>query len=171
MRSIKQDRDLILVRGRRSGKQGFALIAALMIFWVLIGLGMLVFSVTTQDLRVSSRTVGERKAFTAAESGIHALMPTFNPASPSSSAVSNVAVDATSSGDPHTTYTIAAPPGPGGWYPTSEPHAIPIPGYDAKWGRQRFLAQVSGTNTAYNSSVQINVGIGYGPVDITTIYR
>jgi len=160
-----------LVFGKRGGpgEEGFALIAALMIFWVLTALGMLVFSVTTQDVRVSSRTIGERKAFLAAESGIHALTPNFNPAYPDSSAFSNVKVDTTSNGDPNTTYTIAPPPG--GWNPTSGPGGVPIPGYEPNWGRQRFLAQVTGKNTAYNSSVQINVGIGYGPVDITTLYR
>jgi hypothetical protein len=33
------------------------------------------------------------------------------------------------------------------------------------------LARVTGTHTGYNSSVEINVGIGYGPVDISTMYR
>jgi len=33
------------------------------------------------------------------------------------------------------------------------------------------LARVTGTNTGYNSSATINVGIGYGPVDISTMYR
>jgi hypothetical protein len=141
----------------------------LMIFWILTALGMLVFSVTTQDIRVSSRTVGERKAFMAAESGIHMLTPTFSPAYPDSSAFSNVQVDTSDKGDPNTTYTIGPPPG--GWNPTSGPGGVPIPGYEPNWGRRRFLAQVTGRNTAYNSSVQISVGIGYGPVDITTKYR
>ncbi len=162
-----ENRDVILAVGRRQGEEGFALIAALLVFWVLTALGMLVFSVTTQDVRVSSRTVGERKAFTAAESGIHVLTQNFNPANPDSSAVSGVAVD--SSGDPHTKYSIAA--APTGWNPTSGPGGVPIPGYEPNWGRRRYLAQVTGTSTSYNSSVQINTGIGFGPVDITTLYR
>ena len=170
MRSIKQDRGWILVR-RRRGEEGFALIAALMIFWVLTALGMLVFSVTTQDVRVSSRTVGERKAFSAAESGLQILTQNFDPAHPSNSATSSsgVAVDATS-GDPNTRYVIATPT-----IPTAGPAAVPVAGYaiggGETWGRQRYLTQVTGTNTAYNSSVQINVGVGYGPLDISTIYR
>jgi Tfp pilus assembly protein PilX len=169
MRSINHDRGLILGRGRRQGEEGFALIAALLVFWVLTALGMLVFSVTTQDVRVSSRTVGERKAFSAAESGLHRLTQGFDPALPDSSSVTNVVVDSTSSGDPNTKYTIAAPPS--GWNPTSGPGGVPIPGYEPNWGRKRFLAQVTGTNTAYNSTMQINVGVGYGPVDITTLYK
>jgi Tfp pilus assembly protein PilX len=155
----------------RKGEEGFALIAALMVFWVLTALGMLVFSVTTQDVRVSSRTVGERKAFAAAQSGLHYLTQTFDAANPSNSATSSsgVVVDATS-GDPNTKYIIAAPS-----VPTTGPTEVPIAGYamggGETWGRQRFLTTVTGTNTAYNSTVQVNVGIGYGPVDVSTVYR
>ena len=169
MRSINRDRGLILARGGRPGEEGFALIAALLVFWVLTALGMLVFSVTTQDVRVSSRTVGERKAFAAAESGIHRLTQTFDAGNPNSSVASAVLVDSTSSGDPNTKYSIAADPL--GWNPTTGPGGVPIAGYEPHWGRQRFLAQVTGTNTGYNSSVGVSVGIGYGPVDISTMYR
>jgi Tfp pilus assembly protein PilX len=148
---------------------GFALIAALLAIWILTALGMLVFSVTTQDVRVSSRTVGERKAFSAAESGLHWLTQNFDPLNPGNSAKSAVVVDATTTGDPNTKYTVAAPA-----IPTTGPAAVPIAGYAMggaeTWGRQRFLAQVTGTNSGYNSTVQVNVGIGYGPVNISTIY-
>jgi len=154
----------------RRGKveEGFALIAALLAVWILTALGMLVFSVTTQDVRVSSRTVGERKAFSGAESGIHWLTQNFNPANPTGVVVSNIAVD--SNTDAYTQYTITAPTNP-----TTGPAALPYPGFSIGggeiWGQTRHLASVIGTNTNYNSNVQIDVGIGYGPVDITTIYR
>lgn len=152
---------------------GFALVAALLAIWLLTALGMLVFAVTTQDIRASSRTVGEWKAFSAAESGVNWLTQNFDPANPSNSAVSGVVVDTTSSGDPMTQYAIA--PAPAGWVPTTGPGVVHVAGYAMGggeiWGRKRFLAQVTGTNTAYNTTVQMNVGIGYGPVDISTMYR
>jgi len=40
---------------------GFALIAALLTVWILTALGLLIFTVTTQDVRVSSRMVGRRR--------------------------------------------------------------------------------------------------------------
>ena len=80
-----------MVRGRKV-EEGFALIAALLAIWILTALGMLVFSVTTQDVRVSSRTLGERKAFTGAQSGIHWLTQNFDPVNPGNSARSKVAV-------------------------------------------------------------------------------
>ena len=42
---------------------GFALIAALLAVWILTAVGLLVFTVTTQDVRISSRMVGKRKPF------------------------------------------------------------------------------------------------------------
>jgi Tfp pilus assembly protein PilX len=155
----------------RKGEEGFALIAALMVFWILTALGMLVFSVTTQDVRASSRTVGERKAFSAAESGVHLLTQNFDPAHPSSSATpTGGAVLDANSADLNTRYSIGTPS-----VPTAGPAAVPIAGYSfgggESWGRQRYLSQVTGTNEPYNSTVQINVGIGFGPVDISTIYR
>jgi Tfp pilus assembly protein PilX len=166
-----------MVRGRKV-EEGFAFIAALLAIWILTALGMLVFTVTTQDVRVSSRMLGERKAFSAVESGISWLMQNFNPANPGNSVVSNVV--ASSTGDPNTQYGIGPAYSDGTWIPKTGPTAVPVSGYamggGETWGRQRFLAQVSGTNTAYNTSssqlnVQVNVGIGYGPVDISTSYR
>ena len=37
---------------------GFALIAALLAIWILTAFGLLVFTVTTQDVRISSRMAG-----------------------------------------------------------------------------------------------------------------
>jgi hypothetical protein len=177
MRSIKCDRGFILVKGRRPGEKGFALIAALLALWILTALGMLVFSVTTQDTRVSSRMVGERKAFSGAESGIHWLTRNFDPTDPTGSVHPGTwqVVDPTPGGDPRTQYGIGPTNADGTWVPKTGPVAVPVSGCaiggGETWGRQRFLARVTGTNTAYNSTVQVDVGIGYGPVDISTIYR
>jgi len=166
-----------MVFGRKM-EEGFALIAALLAIWMLTALGMFVFSVTTQDIRVSSRTLGERKAFSAAESGISWLTQNFDPANPGNSVRSNVVVS--SGGDPNTQYGIGPGNSDGTWIPKTGPALVPIAGFakggGETWGRQRFLARVSGTNIAYNSAssqlnAQIGVGIGYGPVDISTIYR
>jgi len=175
MRSIEHVRGFILGRGRSPVEKGFALIAALLSLWILMAFGILVFTVTTQDIRISFRTVGERKAFSAAGSGIHWLTQNFDPTNPNNSVRSGVVVDSTSTGDSRTQYGITSHPD--GWVPKKGPVAVPYEGFamggGEMWGRQRFLGRVTGTNTAYNynSSVQIDAGIGYGPVDISTIYR
>jgi hypothetical protein len=99
----------------------------------------------------------------------------FNPANPSSAVQSGVVVDGTSTGDPKTQYGIGPAYSDGSWIPKTGPSAVPIAGKamggGETWGRQRFLGRVTGTNTGYNSTVQVDIGIGYGPVDISTIYR
>lgn len=166
-RSINYDRDFILGRRRRPGEKGFALIAALLAIWVLTALGMLVFSVTTQDLRVSSMTVGERKAFLAAEAGIHRFMQSFDPANLSAYPISDQ-VDP--SNDPGSRYTIGTPAAP-----TTGPAIVPLAGYaiggGQQWGQERYNVDVTGTNTRYNSLVRVQIGAGYGPVEISTAYR
>jgi hypothetical protein len=149
-------------------KNGFALIAALMAIWILTAVGILVFTISTQDIRISSRLVGEKKAFAAAEAGVHRLSQTLDPANLSASAESNQ-VDATN--DPDSRYTISTPTIP----PRSRPSSLPLAGYSIgggqQWGQEIFEARVTGTNTRYNSMVQVDTGLGYGPIEITTLYR
>jgi Tfp pilus assembly protein PilX len=168
MPSINQSKNFVWHKGREQADGGFALIAALMAIWILTALGLLVFTVTTQDVRISSRTVGEKKAFYAAESGIAWLTQNFNPIDLSASAVSNVVVDAAT--DPDTQYTIPAPS-----IPSSGPAAVHYPGFSMgggeMWGQSRFVGNVTGTNARYSSNVQVGVGVGYGPVDVSTVYR
>jgi Tfp pilus assembly protein PilX len=148
------------------GEMGFALVAALMAIWILSAVGILVFTVSTQDLRISSRSVGEKMAFSAAETGLYLLTQNFNWQNLNANAVSNTKIDPTAGSQ----YTISVPT-----IPTSGPGFIPYPGFSMGgaevWGRARYLASVTGTNTRYNSNVQVDSGIGYGPVDITTVYR
>jgi hypothetical protein len=35
----------------------------------------------------------------------------------------------------------------------------------------RYTADVSGRNTGYNTMVTVNVGVGFGPVEITPQHR
>ncbi len=51
--------------------QGFALIASLMALLILTAVGVLVFTLSTQDIRVSMRIVSEKKAFNTAQARIH----------------------------------------------------------------------------------------------------
>ena len=61
-------------------RKGFALITAILAIMILMALGFLAISVTTGDLKITSRVVGEKKALSAAETGIHRLMQNFDPA-------------------------------------------------------------------------------------------
>jgi hypothetical protein len=150
---------------QKKRSRGFALIAALCSIWILTAMGLLVFTVTTQDVRVSSRVVGEKKAFNAAEAGVQTLTQNFNPTLTDGGITAGTyQVDTSSYGDPASQYTLAAPT-----LPTWGPAHISKKGFDLEGtGWSRHLADVTGTNTNYNSNVAINVGIGYGPSPITT---
>lgn len=154
--------------GRPLGrKTGFALVAALMAIWILTAVGILVFTLSTQDLRISTRLVGEKKAFAALETGAFVLTRDFIYDNLPASKKENQIADA--GGDPDSRYTIDTPK-----LPTSSaegPAVIYYVGFSAEssnaWGRARYLADVTGFNTRYNSVVQVNAGIGYGPIPIS----
>lgn len=150
------------------GQEGFALIASILALFILMGLGLLAFTVSTRDVRISGRVVGEKKAFTAAEAGIHYLTSHFDPANLAASAATNVQVDPYT--DPDSRYSIETPA-----RPTMGPATIPMAGYAIGggqiWGQERFNARVTGMNSRYQSTVPIDVGLGFGPVEITTAYR
>lgn len=149
-------------------KNGFALIAALLAIWILTAVGILVFTISTQDIRISGRLVGEKKAFAAAEAGIHRFMQGFDPANLSASVISDAQVDP--SNDPDSRYTIGTPAAP-----TTGPATVPLVGYaiggGQQWGQERYNVDVTGTNTRYNSLVRVQIGAGFGPVEISTAYR
>ena len=91
---------------RTRSEEGFALIASLLTVFILTAMGLLVFTVTTQDVRMSSRTIGEKKAFSAAETGLHQMMQVFDPDNLQALQVSHVPID--SNNDPQTVYSISA---------------------------------------------------------------
>jgi Tfp pilus assembly protein PilX len=161
----------ILSRRNPDSEKGFALVAAVLACVILLALAMLVIHLSTQDLRISAKVVGEKKAMAAAETGIHQLMRTFDPQATgglASFAATNVAVDAVNA--PGDVYTIGAPS-----VPTSGPAFLPMPGYSIgggqSWGQRCYNADVTGRNTGYNTRIDIGVGLGYGPIEISTMSR
>ncbi|HMK43184.1 MAG TPA: pilus assembly PilX N-terminal domain-containing protein [Dissulfurispiraceae bacterium] len=160
--------------GKGKGQEGFALIAALMAIFLLTVLGALVFVVSTSDTRVATRVVGEKKAMASAESGLHKLMYFYDP-----SLVTNTG-DAACPGyagylintgaDADSCYSFSAPAPP-----ISGPQFIAIPGFAISggqpWGQARYTTSVAGINKRYNSRVETDAGVGFGPVEVTTAYR
>jgi Tfp pilus assembly protein PilX len=145
-------------------QNGFALIAAILVMLVLTAVGVLVFATSTDDIRISGRLVGEKRAFSAAEAGIHSLSATFDPQT--YAAQTNIPVKAGSL----SRYSIALPA-----RPTNGPSFIPYVGASMEEGKQfvlqSYTTTVTGTNTNYDSTVQIQIGVAHGPVDGSNIYR
>ncbi len=62
---------------KENSESGFVLIVALMGIMILLAVGFFALTVSTRDLMIASRLVGERKAFSAAEAGVHAISTIF----------------------------------------------------------------------------------------------
>lgn len=148
------------------GEGGFLIVAALLALLLLTAVGALVFNLTTQDIRVSTRSIGEKKAFSSAQAGIHSLVlySNLNAGHIENYTVSNVQVDP--SADPSSRYSIGNVNIPG------MPPSLPMAGFEItgskSWGQTVTAKSVTGRNERYNSTVTIDVGMGYGPIEIST---
>lgn len=148
-----------------NSENGFALVAAIIACMILMALAILVISLSTGDLKTTSAVVGDKMALSAVESGIHNLTQNFDPAASSYGLGSSWQSVATNSSAQYR-YTSSA---------ASSLAPLPLPGYSMEsgqgWGMSRFNISVEGRDTNYDSKVQVDVGMGYGPVPISTIYK
>lgn len=164
-----------------SSQKGFILLTALLACVVLFALTFLIINLSTSDLKVSSQIVGQKKAMLAAEAGIHGMMVDFDPQDLTASVTSDLSSNTIKIGgtwhqkvdpanDPNSVYTVSTPT-----TPTTGPVFLPLTGYSIgggqQWGQRAYNVRVTGRNTTYNTTVMIEAGIGYGPVEISTMMR
>jgi len=159
------DKNILRALSKKNSERGFALIAAIMACLILLALGTLVISLSTQDIRVSVKIVGDKRSLAAADTGVNSLLQTFDPQNPVLVPVTTSRADGVSS------FTINYP----ATFPMVGPIILPIAGYaiggGQRWGQSRYNIDVVGKNTEYNTQVTIGVGVGYGPVEMTTMQR
>ena len=160
-------------------KEGFALVAAIMACLILLAVGLVAYLMTTQDSRTSLRVMGDKKAMMATESGIHRIMANFDAANikpevfdpnhPHDNWVTPVCLQVNAAADPSSQYCFGQPVRP----PSGD--IVALAGYaiagGQMWGQIRYSATVTGQNTNYGGQAQVQVGFGYGPVEIDTTYR
>jgi hypothetical protein len=144
-----------IFRKRLTSQDGFALLAAIMAVMIMIAVGFFALTVTSQDIRISSRLIGERKAFSAAEAGVNEVSRTLNPQS--LAAISGKKIDATR--DPSAEFDASIP-----IRDTAHPTLI-IPGSDLSkaYAGAIFRTTVTGRDTTYNTESTIDVGVAYAP--------
>ncbi len=160
-------RNYFKINFKAADVNGFAMVVALLANMVLLAFCVLSVWIATKDIRISSRIVGEKMALDAAEAGLHMLISNFNPESLTASIADNVQIDPE---NPHSLYSATAPV-----RPTTGPPIIPLPGYSIgggqQWGQTRYNTTVTGTNDLYKTKVEIEVGLGYGPIEMSSMYR
>jgi len=150
-----------------NSERGFALVAALIACTILMALAMLVISLSTGDLKTTSSVVGDKMALSAVESGIHNLTQNFDPAVTGFGIGSSWQdVSTTNNTGLQYRYTASA---------ASDLAPLPLAGYSMEagqgWELSRYNISVEGQSTSYGSKVQVDVGVGYGPVPKGTTYK
>jgi Tfp pilus assembly protein PilX len=140
---------------RENSEGGFVLIVALMGIMILLAVGFFALTVSTRDLMIASRLVGERKAFSAAESGVHAISSIF---AEGMVFPTNVQVD--SANDPHASYSVSGASTAVSGLPETCSGAFSIEG-GITWSCKNFRAVVTGTYapSIFNTS-EARIGIG-----------
>jgi Tfp pilus assembly protein PilX len=146
-----------------NSEKGFALVLALIACLILVALGALVINLSIGDLKTSGQILGEKRAMLAAEKGVGRLIQEFNagtiPTSSQNTSADDLAVD------PNSTYKIDPP---------VRTAAQSMVGYAPPWGMATYSINVKGINTATaysDKQVIIGVGLGYGPIDTSLIYK
>lgn len=153
-------------------QRGFILLVAIIACAILAALGVLVFSLSTGDLRTSTATLGEKKALAAVESGFHLLTQSFLP-----QANCNLNLNVWQNVDlvnaPGARYNISSCI-PSTLGPVKQVWT------SSEFGMEAFDIEITGMDTKYNSTISVDVGIAYTPsggaggggaVDITTGQR
>jgi len=140
-------------KSKKNSESGFVLIAAIMGIMILLAVGFIALSISTSDLRIAARLIGERKAFSAAESGVQAMVRDFQFSAMAGSG-GNVYYDTTN--DPTARYRYDTPV----LDPTKSEVKRPGDGlttYD--WCSPLYCVTVTGEDTTYNSKAEIEVGV------------
>ena len=149
-------------------EKGFILLTALIACAILMALGILVWWSSTGELRTTTSTVGEKRALAAAESGYHILTQSFDPMATNYGITQNTWTNVSSTLAPNQQYKITNV----GLSPYS---ALAPPGYSMEssqgWGMARYDLTVSGRDTTYDTEQDVGVGVGYGPVSLSLVYR
>ena len=149
-------------------ERGFALVTAMIAAVIMLALGILVIQLSTQDLKSGSATVGEKKALTAADTGVHKLMQNFDPQVTLDGVTDDVVIDETNAPGDRYIYGTADPS------PNKGPSSVPLPGYSIEnggMGLKRYDVDVTGKNVNYKTEVTIGIGVGNGPNPLGTDYE
>jgi Tfp pilus assembly protein PilX len=145
---------------RQKSEKGFILIAAIMAVMIMLAVSFFILTTATQDIRMSSRLVGERKALSAAEAGVQAIYANSSSIA-ALTATNNVNVDSTN--DPATSYSYTTP--------TNTNAQTSLAGGCEGCVSYIWGIDVTGVDSNYGSSVTINIGIAPPPTPGSPIYE
>jgi hypothetical protein len=150
---------------RLKSENGFVLIAAIMAVMIMLAVGFFILTTSTQDIRISARLVGERRAMSAAECGAQAIYASSMDL-PALAAAGSMTGQCDAVNDPSLTYsarTTATTYSTSGGYDLATAASSPV-----------YETIITGTDATYDSSAGIVIGMkapaggksgtGYGPI-------
>lgn len=158
-----------LLKKKKVGKKsesGFVLIVALIGIMILLAVGFYATTIATSELMIASRIAGERKAFSAAEAGVHALISSFNAGNLPGNDTSWKQVDSVE--DSKTYYSVTGSAEVGGLTQACT-GAFSIEG-GLSWQCPNYRSTVTGKDESYKSQISIDVGIKGRAVPYTPSY-
>lgn len=157
-------------------EKGFALLAAIIACLILLAVGALAINLSTADRRAGAVVVGDKKAFAAAESGVHRLVQDFDPVPATWTTANSYTQNCTSTIPSYVWQTIASGIDDRTRFAfcrpvvSNMPPLVP-PGYSigggASYGILRYDTTVVGQSTSYKSMNKVDIGIGFGPVPMS----
>ncbi|MDM7987274.1 MAG: pilus assembly PilX N-terminal domain-containing protein [Smithella sp.] len=147
----------------KNSEGGFVLILALIGIMILMAIGYFALTVSTSDMQVASRIIGERKAMSAAEAGVHAVTSNYDSApTANNTSADNDCDDAgdwvqVDPNDPHAFYCVrgsAEVPG----LSQACSGTFSIEGM-VSWHCKNYQSIIEGRDTQYDSRVTIAIGV------------
>ena len=152
-----------------NSSKGFVLVAALIACVILSALSILVVTLSTGDLKTTVVILGGKKATASTESGYYVFTQSFDPLK--CTFIANNFVTACTNLAFGGWQNVDAANIPGAQYRligVAKNNMPPImeAGYPSDWGMVRYDAQLEGRDTTYNSKMQMDMGVAYGPVPL-----
>jgi len=151
-----------IIRKTAKSEEGFAFLVALMAIAVLIAIGFFALTTISEELMISFRLTGERKAFSAAESGAYAAAANITvydglstPAGLNTVLHTFTRTYIDPDNDPNASYT-----GKVYWLRSISAEGF---SFDYNFSQDLFKTIITGKDSLYGSSVSIEVGISDTP--------
>jgi hypothetical protein len=141
---------------RQKSEGGFIFLAAIMGVMILMAVGFFALTITGQDITISSRLVGERKALSAAEACVHYVCAQLDPSTLTS--YSGVYYD---TANPTVSFSTSLPS------LNKQISNLAVPGYDLAKGWTSgagFNTVCTGRDAGYNSLSNVAIGTTGRPV-------
>lgn len=151
---------------KRKSERGFVLLATLFGVLILIAVGLLALTMTTQDLRASGMYYCERRGFSAVDAGLTALCLAFDPNT--TVAVSDIQVD--SANDPATTYSYTKPTRDSATPTIQAVRSDLTVGSGYNWVYELYGSSITGSGGG-GCEMTVDASLRYGPVNNDPGYR